>query len=232
MEKILVKADQRTEKGKGGARSLRRQGVLPAVVYGEGSESSPIKVESRQMEKLIMSGVGEHALITIEMKDKKGKKAEHPVLVKEYQTDPVTDELLHVDFIKVSLKKVVTVTVPLFMTNEPVGVKMGGILQNLIREIEIECLPTQIPDKIEFDAESIDIGNSIHVSDVTPPEGVKIITDLAAVILTVSAPKIEEEVVEEVAEEEGAEPELVKGKGKEEEEGEEQSKPEQEAKEK
>ena len=184
------------------------------------------------MEKLIMSGVGEHALITIEMKDKKGKKAEHPVLVKEYQTDPVTDELLHVDFIKVSLKKVVTVTVPLFMTNEPVGVKMGGILQNLIREIEVECLPTQIPDKIEFDAESIDIGNSIHVSDVTPPDGVKIITDLAAVILTVSAPKIEEEVVEEVAEEEGAEPELVKGKGKEEEEGEEQSKPEQEAKEK
>jgi large subunit ribosomal protein L25 len=230
MEKILVKADKRAEKGKGGARSLRRQGVLPAVVYGEGSESSPIKVESRQMEKLIMSGVGEHALITIEMKDKKGKKGEHPVLVKDYQIDPVTDELLHVDFIKVSLKKVVKVTVPLFMTKEPVGVKMGGILQNLIREIEVECLPTQIPDKIEFDAESIDIGNSIHVSDVTPPEGVKIITDLAAVILTVSAPKIEEEVVE--AEEEGAEPELVKGKGKEEEEGEEQSKPEQEAKEK
>ncbi len=230
MEKILVKADQRTEKGKGGARSLRRQGVLPAVVYGEKSESSPIKVQSRQMEKLIISGVGEHALITIEMKDKKGKKAEHPVLVKDYQTDPVTDELLHVDFIKVSLERVVNVTVPLFMTKEPAGVKMGGILQNLIREIEIECLPTQIPDKIEFDAESIEIGHSVHVSDVTPPEGVKIITDLEAVILTVSAPKVEEEVPEEVAEEEAAEPELVKGKGKEEEE--EQSKPEQEEKEK
>lgn len=230
MEKILIKADQRAEKGKGGARSLRMQGVLPAVVYGEGSESSPIKVESKLMTKLIMSGVGEHALITIEMEDKKGAKAEHPVLVKDYQTDPVTDELLHVDFIKVSLKKVVNVTVPLFMTKDPAGVKMGGILQNLIREIEVECLPTQIPDKIEFDAESIEIGSSLHVSDVTPPEGVQITTDPAAVILTVSAPKLEEEAPEEVAEEEAAEPELVKGKGKE--EAEEQSKPEQEAKEK
>lgn len=228
MEKILVKAEPRTEIGKGGARSLRRQGELPAVVYGEGSESAPVKVGKREMTKLIMSGVGEHALITIEMKDKKGKKAEHPVLVKEYQVDPVTDELLHVDFIKVSLEKVVNVTVPLFMTKEPAGVKMGGILQNLIREIEIECLPTQIPDNIAFDAASVEIGHSLHVSDITPPEGVKIITDPSAVILTVSAPKVEEEVPEGVAEAEAAEPELVKAKGKEEEQ--EQAKQEQEEK--
>lgn len=217
MEKILVKADKRPEIGKGSARSLRRQGVLPAVVYGV-NESMPIKVESRQMTKLITSGVGEHSLITIELNQGGKKASEHPVLIKDYQMDPVSDELLHVDFIEVSLEKNVNVTVPLVIIKEPAGVKMGGILEHRLREIEVECLPTQIPDKIEIDAGHIDIGNSLHVSDLAPPEGAKIVTDSAEVVLSVSAPKIEEEAPAEAVEEEAAEPELVKAKGKEEEE--------------
>jgi len=220
MEKILVKADKRPEIGKGSARSLRRQGVLPAVVYGV-NESTPIKVESRQLTKLITSGVGEHSLITIALNEGGKNASEHPVLIKDYQMDPVSDELLHVDFIEVSLEKIVNVTIPLVIVKEPAGVKMGGILEHRLREIEIECLPTQIPDKIEVDAGHIEIGHSLHVSDLTSPEGAKIVSDASEVVLSVSAPRVEEEAPAE-AEAEAAEPELVKSKGKEE-EGEEKS---------
>ncbi len=213
MEKILVKADARAEVGKGVARSLRRSGMLPAVVYS-GGNSRPIKVHGKEMTKLIFTGTGDHALITIEIHEDGTKKSEHPVLVKDYQTDPVSDELLHVDFVEVSLEKLVKVTIPVVIVKEPVGIKMGGILEHLLRDLEVECLPTQIPDKIEVDAEHIDIGHSLHVSDIIVPDGVKMITDPAGVILNVSAPKVEEVAVEE--EEEAAEPELVGEKGKEE----------------
>ena len=214
MEKILVRADARPEVGKGVARSLRRSGMLPAVVYS-GGNSKPIKVHGKEMTKLIFTGTGDHALITIELHEDGAKKSEHPVLVKEYQTDPVSDELLHVDFIEVSLKELVKVTVPIVIVKEPIGIKLGGILEHHMRDLEVECLPTQIPDKIEVDAEHIDIGHSLHVSDITIPDGINMTSDLAGVILNVSAPKVEEVAAEEGVEE-GAEPELVGEKGKEE----------------
>ncbi|UCH79702.1 MAG: 50S ribosomal protein L25 [Nitrospiraceae bacterium] len=214
MEKLLVKADVRPEVGKGVARSLRRSGMLPAVVYS-GGNSRPIKVHGKEMSKLIFTGTGDHALITIELHEDGTKKSEHPVLVKDYQTDPVSDELLHVDFVEVSLKKLVKVTVPIEIVKEPIGIKMGGILEHHLRDIEVECLPTQIPDKIEVDAGHIDIGHSLHVSDISAPEGIKIISDPSGAILNVSAPKVEEVAAEE-AEGEAAEPELVGEKGKEE----------------
>ena len=221
MEKILVKADKRSEKGKGGARSLRRMGILPAVVYS-GGNSMPVKVNTKQMTRLIYSGTGEHALITIELNEDGKKTSEHPVLVKDYQRDPVSEELLHIDFIEVSLEKVVTVTVPVEITKKPIGIKMGGIMQFNLREIDVECLPTQIPSSIELDAGSVEIGHSIHVSDLPEQEGIKIMTDPKKVILLVTEPMIEEEPAEE-AEGEAAEPELVKEKGK---EGEEEEKKE------
>lgn len=231
MEKILVKADKRREIGKGGARSLRRMGMLPAVVYA-GGESTPIKVQGKEMTKLISSGAGEHSLITIELNEDGAKSSEHPVLVKDYQLDPVTDELLHVDFIKVSLEKNVTVTVPLVIIKQPAGVKMGGILQHRLREVEVECLPTRIPDKFEINAEFIEIGNSLHVSDLESQKGVEIVTDPGEVILTVSAPVVEEAAPAEAAVEEVAEPELVKAKGKEEAEQQKEQKEGKEQKEK
>ncbi len=212
MDKILIKADKRSELGKGGARSLRRMGMLPAVVYSDGN-STPIKVNRKEMAKLISSGVGEHALITIELSKNGEKTAEHSVLVKDYQNDPVTEKLLHVDFMEVSLEKAVTVTVPLVITTRPVGVKMGGILQHRMREVEVECLPTHIPSKIEVDAGFVEIGHSLHVRDLPQYEGVEIVDDPGEVVLTVTAPV--EEAPAEAAEEEAAEPQLVKAKGKE-----------------
>jgi large subunit ribosomal protein L25 len=216
MEKIMVRADKRSETGKGVARSLRRQGMLPAVVYGV-STATPVQVQSKQMTKLIMTGGGEHALMTLELNEDGKKTSELPVLVKDFQMDPVTDELLHIDFIEVSLKKIVKVTVPLVIVKDPPGVKMGGILEHRLREIEVECLPTQIPDRIDIDAGFIEIGQSMHVSDISAPEGVKIISDPAEAVLMVSEPRVEEEAPAEAVEE-AAEPELVKAKGKEEEE--------------
>jgi large subunit ribosomal protein L25 len=164
MEKILVKADKRPEIGKGAARSLRRAGMIPAIVYAGGT-STPITVAGKQMTRLIYSGVGEHALITIELNEDGSKTSEHPVLVKDYQRDPVSEELLHVDFMEVSLEETVNVTILLDIVKQPAGIKMGGILQHRLREIEVECLPTQIPEKIEVDAEFVEIGNSLHVSE-------------------------------------------------------------------
>ena len=221
MGKILVKADKRPESGKGSARSLRRMGLLPAIVYSAGN-STPIKINGKEMTKLIYSGGGEHALITIELNEDGTKTSEHPVLVKDFQRDPVSEELLHVDFIEISLKEVVKVTVPVVIVKQPAGVKMGGILQYRLREVEVECLPTVIPDRIEVDAEFVEIGNSLHVSDLPVQEGVTLLTNPAEIILLVSSPVAEETPVE-AAGEKAAEPELVKAKGK---EGEEQQKEE------
>jgi len=222
MEKILLKADKRSEIGKGGARSLRRRGIMPAVMYS-GDTSTPVKVNSKEISRLMFKGTAEHALITLELHEDGKKTSVHPVLVKDYQLDPVTDDLLHLDFIEVSLKKKVVVTVPIVITKDPVGIKLGGIAEHHLREVEIECLPTQIPDKIEVDAGFIEIGQTLHVSDITIPEGVTFVTDPKEVVLNVSAPKVEAEPEEEAAEGEAAEPEVV-GKGKEEEKPEEEKK--------
>lgn len=217
MEKILVKADIRTETGKGAARSLRRSNLLPGIMYGV-SKPTHLKMDLKEMTKLIYSGVGEHALITLQINESKGT-TEHPVLIKDYQKEPLTEELLHVDFIEVSLKKKIRVTVPVIIIKEPAGIKMGGIMQHRIREVEVECLPTQIPDKIEIDAGAVEIGHSLHVSDIPPQEGIKIVTDLSEVILSVTAQKEEVAAVAAPAEGEVAEPEVLKAKGKAEEEG-------------
>lgn len=216
MEKIVVAADKRNESGKGSARSLRRAGILPAVVYFEGN-SIPIQINCKAMTRLLTSGVAEHALITVEINEDDSKTSKHSVLVKDYQLDPVSEELLHVDFMEVSLKKRITVTVGISITKKPKGIKEGGILQTILREIEVECLPTQIPESIEIDAEHIEIGGTLHVSDLTLPEGLKLVTDPSEVVLSVSAPVIEEEEPEEEVLEEGVEPELVGAKGKDEE---------------
>lgn len=220
MQKVLLKAQNRTERGKGGARHLRRLDMLPAVLYSKG-KSTPITVGKKDVTRLMVSGGGEHALITIELADSKGGKKDHWALVKDYQADPVKKELLHVDFIEISLKKKIKTVIPIIITKEPIGVKQGGILQQQMRDVEVECLPTQIPEGIEVDASSLDIGDNLHVSDLSPTEGVKILTDPHETILSVFAPIVEEAAPEAAEEEEAAEPELVKTKGKEAEEGEE-----------
>lgn len=212
MEKILLKANERMDKGKGAARSLRRAGKLPAVVYSAG-KSLPINLDKKEMVQLMKAGMAEHALITLELSRVNDKMTEHPVLIKDYQVDPVDSSLLHLDFLEISLKEKLRISVPVIITKEPLGIKEGGIFELQMREIEIECLPTQIPHGIEVNAEHVGIGHSLHVSDIPPVEGVRIVSDPGKVVLIVSSPKAEE-VAAAPVEEEVKEPEVLKAKGK------------------
>lgn len=216
MEKISIQAEIREGAGKGSARTLRRDGKVPAVLYRAGKAQS-IQLSRKELSKLINTVAGEQVMVDLLFADGDKKLA----LLKDFQVDPIGGELLHTDFFEVSLTETVRISVHVSTTGEPIGVKRdGGMLQHPIREISIECLPDKIPGKIEVDISKLEVGQSIHVSDLKLEEGVKILTDLHEVIVNVVA-AVEEaaapaaEAVETVA---AAEPEVVK-KGKKEEEG-------------
>ena len=213
MERVVLEAEDRTELGKGPVRALRRAGYTPAVLYRAG-RSRPIKLKKRELVKFINTTMGEQVMITLKFPNE-----EKLALLKDYQVDPVKNELLHPDFYEVSLKEKVRVTVEIVLTGEPVGVKReGGILQHGLTEIEIECLPEAIPPHIEVDVTALRAGESIHVGDLNLPEGIRVLEDPKEVLATVTEPTAEaEETVEEVEE---AEPEVIK-KGKKEEAAEE-----------
>lgn len=211
MERITLNVEKRDATGKGAARSLRREDVIPAVLYRGGSALS-IKVGKKELAKFINTTAGEQVILDLQFKDGEKKLA----LMKDFQVDPVRRELLHTDFYEVSLTEKIKVTVHVLTAGEPVGVKRdGGILQVPLREIEIECLPDMIPGHISVDVSKLEIGKSIHVSDLSLGEGIEVITDRHEVIAAVIAPKVEEAAAPAAAAE-TAEPEVVK-KGKKEE---------------
>lgn len=213
MERISINAEKRDEKGTGAARALRRDDMIPAVLYREG-KSVPIKLPKKEMTTFFNKTLGVQAIVNLQFTDGDNRLA----LVKDYQIDPTKRELLHADFFEVSLTEKVKLSLNIIPVGEPVGVKRdGGILQHVLREIEIECLPDKIPANVEIDIASLEIGQSFHVSDLKLEEGVEILTDPEEVIITIVAPVIEEVApAEEAPAEEAEEPELVK-KGKKEE---------------
>jgi large subunit ribosomal protein L25 len=216
MERITLHAEKRDEAGKGVSRSLRRSGVVPAVLYRGGS-SLPIKINAKELTGFLHATAGEQVMVDLQFSDGVKKLA----LMKEYQVDPLKGELLHTDFFEVSLAEEIRVTVHVTTTGEPVGVKRdGGILQYGVREIEIQCLPDRIPGHIEVDVSGLETGKSIHVSDLPLAEGIEVLTDAGELIATVSAPIVEEKVEAAPAAPEVAEPEVIKKGKKEEETGE------------
>lgn len=216
MERITLNAEKREETGKGAARSLRRQEMIPAVLY-RGGGAIPIKVSKKEIVNFINVSAGQQAMISLQFKDGENKLA----LMKEYQVDPTKRELLHADFFEVSLTEKVKVYVHVVTTGEPVGVKRdGGVLQHVLREIEVECFPDKIPGQVKFDISGLEIGQSFHVSDLNLGEEIKILTDSDEVIANILAPAVEAAPAEEAevaAPEAAAEPEVIK-KGKKEEE--------------
>lgn len=216
MERITINVEKREEFGKGAARSLRRQNMIPAILY-RGGGSIPIKLPKKEITQFINTTSGEQVMINLQFKDGENKLA----LMREFQVDPTKRELLHADFFEVSLTERVKVRVHITPTGEPIGVKRDrGVLQNLLREIEIECLPDKIPGHIKIDISGLEIGQSFHVSDVKLGEDIKVLTDPAEVIVNVIAPAVEEAAPAEVVAPVVTEPEVIK-KGKKEEEEEE-----------
>lgn len=225
MEKTVLKAQARSATGKKAAKDFRNKGIIPANVYKAGKPAISLTVSGEELEEIIHTKAGENVIITLKISglDSAGDKT---VVIKEIQREPIKNGVLHVDFGEISLTEALKVDVPLSTHGEPVGVKVdGGILEHVIRELHIECLPTAIPEKIEVEVSEMKIGEAIYIKDIKIPSGVKVLNDPELIALIVKAPKVEvpkEEAVEGAAEE----PELIRKKKEEgEEEGQEEKKP-------
>jgi len=216
MERATLNVEKRDKAGKGIARTLRRQGLIPAIIY-RGGDSLPIAISKKAMAEFIDTTAGEHTVVNLKFADGDTKLA----ILKEYQTDPIMGDILHTDFFEISLTEKVNVNVRIMTPGEPIGVKRdGGILQHVLREIEIKCLPDKIPGHLEVDISKLEIGQSIHVRDIKVEEGIDILTPLEEVIVNVVAPAVDKEEVPAegvvAAAPEMVEPEVIK-KGKKEE---------------
>lgn len=212
MEEIILYVEPREELGRGKVKDLRGKGFIPGVVYAGGKESQVIKVPRREFLHLLHEYHIENAVINLKMKDDIKQKA-RACLIKEIQYDPVIGDVIHLDFNEISLTKNIKVSVPVSAKGEPVGVKQeGGSLEHILWEIEVECLPTQIPKEIAVDVTPLKIGDSIHIKDITVPAGVKILNDPNAIILSVGAPMKEEVAAAPVEGEEAKEPEVIREK--------------------
>ena len=199
---------KRGEQGTRPVRRLRSQGLVPGVVYGREMEPLAISVNQRELARLLHSKRGEHVLVTLRLED--SASWEKPALVHAVQHDPVDGHVVHVDFHAVLLTQRVKVKIPILLTGESTGVKQeGGVLEHFLREVEVECLPTDIPSGVECDVSAMKIGDTVHVSDLTPPTGATILSDPNGVIASVQQPK-EERPEEEAAA--VAEPEVLREK--------------------
>ena len=216
MEELILEAQLREEKGKSKAGVLRRQGLIPAVLYGENKKTESLKIERGAFLRLLHGHRVESAVINLRVLSNSDSKRlkESPVIIKEMQYEPISEEVIHIDFNRISLTKAITVKVSIESKGEAIGVKQeGGSLGHVLWDLEVECLPTQIPEKIEVDVSALRIGDAIHVKDISLPAEIKVLVDPNAVVLSIAAP-IKEELPEEVPTEEvaAAEPEVIKEK--------------------
>lgn len=212
MEEIFLDVEARTELGKSDVKQLRGKGFTPAVIYAQGKESLPVKISTHQLISLVHQHRLESMVINLKFKDDKKGKA-RACLIKEMQHNPVTGDIVHVDFNEISLTKAIKVNVPVVAKGEPAGVKLeGGSLEHILWEIEVECLPTDIPKNVEVDVSQLKIGDAIHIKDIIFPANIKVLTDPAAVVLSVASPMKEEVPAEPVEGEEQQEPEVIKEK--------------------
>jgi large subunit ribosomal protein L25 len=218
MEQVTIAGALRKGTGKGVARALRRSGNIPAVFYGPETDPLPLQVAKRSFEKILKSQTSDNVLYRLTFPGDQGETVK-TVMVKDIQRHPITREILHVDFYEVSMTKPLDVLVAIKVTGKSPGVEKGGILQEASRELEIRCLPGAIPEYIEVDVSGLDIGDSIHLKDLSLPEGVRVLSDPQTTLVTI-VPPTEEKAVEEAPAQEGeVEVTAKKGKGKEEAEG-------------
>jgi large subunit ribosomal protein L25 len=222
MAEISISAKARDERGKNAARRIRREGLIPAVVYGGKGDTVAVAVDPKALQKVLRSEAGRNAILKLEI----GGKATNAIL-KSWQVDPIREHFLHADFYRIAMDVVIRVTVPVATKGEARGVKVdAGILELVLREIEVECLPGDIPERIEIDVSDLGINDALRVSDLPVLAKVKVLSPQDQVVVHVVS--VKEEVVEapaaaapvvegEAAAAPAAEPEVIK-KGKKEEE--------------
>jgi large subunit ribosomal protein L25 len=221
LEKIEMQATVRKTVGNGPARVLRRAGQTPAVLYGRKTETVLLSVNTKDLEKILKQGNFGQFILNLVIQN--GKQVTKAAMIKELQTHPVSGQLIHIDFYEVDMKRQINVMIPVVTRGKSVGVEEGGMLNIVRRELEVFCLPGDIPESIEIDISELGIGDSIHLADIPLGENVEVDTDVNYTVVTVLSPMVEEEVAEEGEEEleqgeEGAEGEAAEAEAKPEEE--------------
>ncbi|MBW2171654.1 MAG: 50S ribosomal protein L25/general stress protein Ctc [Deltaproteobacteria bacterium] len=207
MEIIDLKVTERHTFGKGSARTLRREGLIPAILYGPKRDSLPLTLSPLELDKIYKTTGTEQVIFNLVIEN--GGTQNVTAMVKEVQSTPVAQQYLHVDFYEISLDEKIVVGILVEVTGKSKGVERGGFLQVVRHELEVSCLPTDMPDKIQVDVTDLDIGDAIHVGDLALIDKVKILADADLTVLTVVAPTVEEEELPE--EEEVEEGEEVEG---------------------
>lgn len=219
-EVLKIEAESRETFGKNVARRLRHAGRIPGVVYGDQGPSLPVAVDPKEVLRVLRSDAGQNAIFNLEIKG----KAPARVMLRDWQLDPIKGNLLHVDMVRIGRDHKLRVRVPIHVVGDAKGVKIqGGIFEFLLREVEVECLPDDIPDSVTVDVTEMMIGRNLRVADLPLNPKVKTLTEANRVVAHVVALKVEEEKpAEEVAAAAPAEPELIrKTRAEDEEEGEE-----------
>ena len=220
MEHQVLEATIREETGRAAAREARRNGKIPAILYGRGEEPTAVEVDGRRLERMLHHGLGEHGMLDLDLKEGRGKRR-RTVLIREVQHHPVTGEILHADFYHIDMEQKIQASVRVVLLGQAEGVKKGGILEHLLREVEIECVAKKMPESVVLDVSQLELGHSLHVRDLVLEEDIHVLTDPARTVVSVVPPRLREEEVapaaEVVAEEEAAEPEVVGKEAREEE---------------
>lgn len=219
-KQVKLAAERRTVTGRSAVRKLKAGGVVPAIIYGAKDKPEPLQITRRDINALLSHSAGENILVELEISGESGKAKNRLALVQEVQHSPVGGDILHVDFHAVSMDEMIEADVPLEPIGTANGVKnFGGLLEQNLRSLAIECLPRDLPDRLTVDVSELNIGDSIHVRQIQLPSGVttKVPADLTA--FSVLAPTVEEEPVAAVAEAAPAGPEVIREKKTDEAEG-------------
>ena len=194
MEQLLIKAERRSDKGKSVSRKLRKLGRIPAILYGREVEPLPITISAREW-TVLGRQVKRNAILDMELLAQGGATEHRPVMIKEVQRELLSDGVLHIDFLQVSMTNMIEVEIPIHLIGEAKGIEREGIVEQHLRSIRIESLPDQIPEALEIDVSDLDIGDSFHVSQIIMP-GVKLLEAPDVAIVTIAHGGIEEKAEE------------------------------------
>ncbi len=195
-KQVKLSVQTRTLSGRIGVNKIKRQGLVPAIIYGGKTQPQNLQVAERDIRSVLAHATGESVLVELEIDDD-GAKSSRTALIQDVQHHPLGGAVLHVDFHAISMDETIEAEIPVEPKGEPTGVKnSGGILEQNLRSLEVECLPRDLPDVIIVDVSGLKIGDAIHVKDLQLPSGVKVLNDEELPVFAVAEPRIEEEPAE------------------------------------